>query len=64
MIGGSDTMTLVRACHDIIIVIIHNNDNKYNRVQYKERKAIHLVDMACPREKNVLEKNKEKRQKY
>ena len=25
---------------------------------------IHLVDMACPSEKNVLEKNTEKRQKY
>ena len=28
-------------------------------IEYKERKVIHLVDMACPSEKNVLEKNKE-----
>ena len=33
-------------------------------IEYKERKVIHLVDMACPNEKNVLEKNKQKRQKY
>ena len=33
-------------------------------VEHKKRKVIHLVDMACPSEKNVLEKNKEKRQKY
>ena len=33
-------------------------------IEYKERKVIHLVDMACPNVKNVLEKNKEKRQKY
>ena len=25
-------------------------------IEYKERKVIHLVDMACPSEKNVLEK--------
>ena len=33
-------------------------------IEYKERKVIHLVDMACPRDKNVLEKKKENRQKY
>ena len=33
-------------------------------VEYKERKVMHMVDMACPSEKDVLEKNKEKRQKY
>ena len=33
-------------------------------IEYKERKVIHLVDMACPSEKNALEKNKEKRQKF
>ena len=33
-------------------------------IEYKEKKIIHLVDMACPNEKNFLEKNKEKRQKY
>ena len=33
-------------------------------IEYKERKVLHLVDMACPSEKNVLETNKEKRQKY
>ena len=33
-------------------------------IEYKERKVIHLVDMICPSEKNVLEKNKEKRHKY
>ena len=33
-------------------------------IEYKERKVIHLVDMACQSEKNVVEKNKEKRQKY
>ena len=27
-------------------------------IEYKERKVIHLVDMACPSEKNVLEENK------
>ena len=32
-------------------------------VEYKEIKVIHLVDMACTSEKNVLGKNKEKRQK-
>ena len=30
-------------------------------IEYKERKVIHLFDMACPSEKK---KNKEKRQKY
>ena len=29
-------------------------------IESKERKVIHLVDMACPNRKNVLEKNKEK----
>ena len=33
-------------------------------IEYKERKVIHLVDMAYPSKKNVLEKNKEKRRKY
>ena len=33
-------------------------------IEYKERKVIHLVDMALLSQKNVLEKNKEKRQKY
>ena len=33
-------------------------------IDYKERKVIHMVDMTCPCEKNVLKKNKEKRQKY
>ena len=33
-------------------------------IEYKERKVIHSVDMTCPSEKYVLEKNKEKRQKY
>ena len=33
-------------------------------IKCKERKVIHVVDMVCPNEKNVLEKNKEKRQKY
>ena len=26
-------------------------------IEYMERKVIHLVVMACPNEKNVLEKN-------
>ena len=30
-------------------------------IEYKGRKVIHLVDMACPSEKNVLEKNKKKK---
>ena len=30
-----------------------------SQLKYKKRKVIHLVDMACPSEKNVLEKNKE-----
>ena len=34
------------------------------KIWYKERKVMHLVDMACPSERNVLEKKKEKRQKY
>ena len=25
-------------------------------IEYKAKKVIHLVDMACPNEKNVLEK--------
>ena len=33
-------------------------------IEYKERKIIQLVDMVCPSEKNVLEKNKEKKLKY
>ena len=33
-------------------------------IEYKEKKVIHPVDIACPSEKNVLEKKKEKRQKY
>ena len=33
-------------------------------IEYKERKVMHLVDMACPSDKNVLEKSKEKKQKY
>ena len=33
-------------------------------IEYKERKVIHLVDMALLSQMNVLEKNKEKRQKY
>ena len=33
-------------------------------LEYKERKVIQLVDMACPSEKNVEEKRAEKRQKY
>ena len=33
-------------------------------LEYKERKVIQLVNMACLSEKNVLEKNKKKRQKY
>ena len=33
-------------------------------IEYKVRKVIPLVDMACPSEKNVLEKNKETRQNY
>ena len=33
-------------------------------IEYKVRKVIHLVDMACPSEKSVLERNKEKIQKY
>ena len=32
-------------------------------IEYKERMVIYLVAMACP-SKNVLKKNKEKRQKY
>ena len=28
-------------------------------IEYKERKVIHLVDMACTSENNVLEKNRE-----
>ena len=27
-------------------------------IEYKKRKIIHLVDMACPSEKNVLKENK------
>ena len=30
-------------------------------IEYKKRKVIHLIDMACPSEKNVLEKNKKKK---
>ena len=33
-------------------------------IEYKKRKVIHLVDMACPSENNVLKNNKEKREKY
>ena len=33
-------------------------------IEFKERRIIHLVDGACSSEKNVLEKNKEKRHKY
>ena len=33
-------------------------------IKYKDKKVIPLVDMACPSEKNVLEKNKRNRQKY
>ena len=33
-------------------------------IEYKKRKVIHLVHMAFPSDKNVLEKNKKKRQKY
>ena len=33
-------------------------------IEYKERKLIQLVDMACPSEKNIHEKMAEKRQKY
>ena len=33
-------------------------------IEYKERKLIQLVDMACPSEKNIQEKMTEKRQKY
>ena len=30
-------------------------------IKYKERKVIHLVDMTCPSDKNVLKKSKEKK---
>ena len=33
-------------------------------IEYKKRKVIQMVDIARPGEKNVLEKNKEKRLKY
>ena len=33
------------------------------KIEYKERKPLHLGDLACLSEKNVIEKNKEKRQK-
>ena len=33
-------------------------------IEFKERRVLHLVYMACPSEKNVLEKKKEKKQKY
>jgi len=33
-------------------------------IEYKERKVIQVIDMACPSEKNIKEKMNEKRQKY
>ena len=33
-------------------------------IECKERKVIYLVHMACSSEKNVLEKNKEKKLKH